>query len=489
MKDLENIDDLFSSSLENFEVAPPKEAKKAIEQTLHKQTTKRNKKGGWLLLSLISLSIFSAAMFVQNNNNKNQNVTFEKRLAQDLKTENKNSSSVEDAKTKAVSSLNKKTDNAVDLMKLKSASNDHIGTKLNPKPTNSFTASAIKMQHQAINLPTKIAQSNFEQPHLIAQNESTKHKEDGLNLNNFFDEVNESTTLLAQNSIKDTQNNSPAKPTNEANLAFDKTKADDVIVDSSVAESTPFALPEKIEEARPAPTNFYIAFNLGTGLNTNNYSNNNLISAQELKDSIVFNKPYLSAQLLFGVKYNKLSISTGVGIYKLNDKVKYSYINQKMERIFVDSIYIDPITNDTIVKRNVPIDTLMNYYTNNAQQSTYNILQIPFLATYKYTLAKRLQLDISAGGALNILLQSKGNYKESIVGNIAEYGSTSNNPLKTFNFNAQAIIGISYNINDRTSMQFALPFQIGLSNFYNKEYFIDRRVNSLGVQCGLKYNF
>jgi hypothetical protein len=131
----------------------------------------------------------------------------------------------------------------------------------------------------------------------------------------------------------------------------------------------------------------------------------------------------------------------------------------------------------------------MNYYTNNAQQSTYNILQIPFLATYKYTLAKRLQLDISAGGALNILLQSKGNYKESIVGNIAEYGSTSNNPLKTFNFNAQAIIGISYNINDRTSMQFALPFQIGLSNFYNKEYFIDRRVNSLGVQCGLKYNF
>ena len=78
MKDIENIDDLFSSSLENFEVAPPQEAKKAIEQALHKQLAKKNNKGGWLLLAIITLSIFSAAMFVQNKNNKYQNVSFKK---------------------------------------------------------------------------------------------------------------------------------------------------------------------------------------------------------------------------------------------------------------------------------------------------------------------------------------------------------------------------------------------------------------------------
>ena len=490
MKDIENIDDLFSSSLENFEVAPPQEAKKAIEQALHKQLAKKNNKGGWLLLAIITLSIFSAAMFVQNKNNKHQNVSFKKSLASDLKTENKNASIDEDTKTNTVNSLKRQTDQSINLIKLTSVGNHHSHTKLESKPSNSLTASTNKTQPKEQNRQAKIAQANIAPSHLMAQNESTKHTEDGLKTSNFIDKTTESTTLLAQNSIRDLQNSTVAKPPNKDNLAFDNPKTDVVAIDSFLTEATtPFLVPEKIDEPKPATSNFYIAFSFGTGFNTNHYGKNNSITAQELKDSIVFNKPYLGAQLLLGVNYKQLSISTGIGIYKLNDKVKYSYINQKMERIFVDSIYIDPITNDTIVKRNVPVDTLMNYYTNNAQQSTHSILQIPFLATYKYTLTKRLQLDISAGGALNVLLHSKGNYKESIIGTIAEYESNSNTPLKTFNFSAQAIIGVSYSINNRTSMQFALPIQIGLSNFYNKEYFIDRRVNSAGVQCGLKYNF
>jgi hypothetical protein len=225
------------------------------------------------------------------------------------------------------------------------------------------------------------------------------------------------------------------------------------------------------------------------GYNSNHFTNQNTIATQELKDSIQFNKPYYNVQLLGGMQLKKLAISTGISLFKQTEKTQYSYINQKIERILVDSIYIDAITHDTIVKHNVPVDTLMNSYQTNTNQTVYTSLQIPIILSYQILLGTRFTLDLSAGGAVNILLQSKGNYKVSATGTLADYQTKAKAPLQTFSYNALALLGLNYDLNGSTSLHFAIPFQIGLSNVYKKGYYIDKNVNSAGLQVGLKYNF
>jgi hypothetical protein len=259
--------------------------------------------------------------------------------------------------------------------------------------------------------------------------------------------------------------------------------------DSAIDNVPENTTPIKIVEPKPKSRSYFVALNLGLGFNSNHFTNQNTIARQELNDSIKFNKPYNNVQLIGGMQLNKLAISTGISFYKQTEKIQYSYINQKMESILVDSIYIDPVTHDTIVKHNVPVDTLMNHYQTNTAQTVYTSLQIPIILNYKILLGTRFTLDLSAGGAINILLQSKGNYKVSATGTLSDYQTKSKAPLQTFSFNALALIGLDYALNGNTSLQFGIPFQIGLSNVYKKEYFIDKNVNSVGLQMGLKYHF
>jgi hypothetical protein len=109
MKDLENIDDLFSRSLENFEVQPPSDAKKAIENALHKKANKKSRKGGWLLLAIVSMSVLATAMFVQNKSSNKivTNIPFDNegensQLNANSKLENFNSSDPKIAQSKPI---------------------------------------------------------------------------------------------------------------------------------------------------------------------------------------------------------------------------------------------------------------------------------------------------------------------------------------------------------------------------------------------------
>jgi hypothetical protein len=483
MKDLENIDDLFSRSLENFEVPPPSDAKKAIENALHKKANKKSRKGGWLLLAIVSMSVLATAMFVQNKSNDKivTNIPFDnesntRQLNANSKLENFNSSDPKIAQSKPIKKpvetiiSRKANEKYVNIDGNTSAShhqianhNTQIKTKRNQIETDDLSANQNALYRE----PSEVLEANISNNINIPQDghlEATK-----LHTDNVVDQQ------LAQ--VETVKNNDAE--TNEL-----KTLKDSAI--DNVPENT---TPIKIVEPKPKSRSYFVALNLGLGFNSNHFTNQNTIARQELNDSIKFNKPYSNVQLIGGMQLNKLAISTGISFYKQTEKIQYSYINQKMESILVDSIYIDPVTHDTIVKHNVPVDTLMNHYQTNTAQTVYTSLQIPIILNYKILLGTRFTLDLSAGGAINILLQSKGNYKVSATGTLSDYQSKSKAPLQTFSFNALTLIGLDYALNGNTSLQFGIPFQIGLSNVYKKEYFIDKNVNSVGLQIGLKYHF
>jgi hypothetical protein len=488
MKELENIDDLFSSSLENFEVAPPMEAKKAIEKALDKQLSKKNNKGGWLLLAIISISILATAMFVESKSNKNE--------SQKAKANSKN-------ENKGLTNYNKLKPKAKDAKAISSQSNAISGvtatSKINSNPIHESITSKANNLNQVTASIVKTKQQNKHQKNNIFRSESKSinnlKSSENSDLNNpkLNDKAEENEMMKSQNQeeqilLSASEQARTVEKLNNEIIQENEMPTNKTEVDSSFNEisSTPSAI--ILEEPKPKAQRYFIAFNVGTGLNANQYGKNNSVSIQELKDSIIFNKPYLSTKFLFGVQHNNLSISSGIGFFKQNEKMKYSYIDKKMQRILVDSIYIDPITSDTIVKHNVPVDTLMDIYRTNEEQTVYNLLQIPIIGNYSYAFAGRFRLDVSAGGAINILLQSKGNYKVSPDGSVSEYQSKTNAPIKAINFTAIAMIGLTYDINNKISMQLAFPFQLGLSNFYKREYFISRKVNSTGVQLGLKYD-
>lgn len=487
MKDLQNIDDLFSRSLENFEVPPPIDAKKAIDQELHKKANKKNRKGGWLLLAIVSMSVIATAMFVQNKNNHN------------MATINKTESEANEVQMKinSVSDYSSEQDLSSSSKNLISEENEKEieTTSFNDSPKlNEYTEKQQQNNHQITNTTNTAKALNIKEkgPDLLKSSE-TPNKQSSNEVINKLSKSNEITNTHAEPltldnfKVSEEMKEPIAMNQNAIMASVDQTSI--VANDSAMEAPSENNGPNKIVEPRPKSRSYFVAINYGMGFNSNHFDKSNSVATQELKDSIKFNKPYYNVQLLGGMQFNNFSIATGISIFKQTEKIQYSYINQSLERILVDSIYIDPITNDTIVKHNVPVDTLMNHYKTNTNQTVYTALQIPLIMSSHILLGERFVLNLSAGGAVNILLHSKGNYKVSSAGSLSDYESKSKAPLQTFSFNAMAIIGLNYNLNGRTSLQFALPFQIGLSNVYKKEYFIHKNVNSAGLQIGLKYDF
>jgi hypothetical protein len=483
MKDLENIDDLFGSALENYKVAPPLDAKLAIEKELSKRSIKKNnrKKGGWLLLAITSISIMATAMFVQQKSTQtttekaiNSTELFEKQNEKEHKNNVVTNSNIE------IKSNNNEIKSAIEIALSKEQNlNENKTTAYNgnQKLNNSIKNKANKNQGSkqenyftSYNKPSETAMN-------IASNVVLENIENNSSVNG---------SIEAQDKIESNIINSTKAIESKEN---EITQNDELAADSALSDLPPSNIAAEIISPQPKTKRAFISMHVGSGTSMNHFYKNNNIAKQELKDSVYFNKPYLSANLMGGMEFNQISVSSGLGFYQLYEKVAYSAIGQRKTQILVDSIYINPITLDTIVKHNVPVDTTLNYYTKNEVQNTYSILQIPILIGYKFVIGTNWELDLSSGGSFNLLINSKGNYKISPQGALAGDQSKTQKPYKNYSFSALAMVGLTYHIQEKMSLQMALPVQIGLNNFNKNEYFIRRSLYNIGLQLGLKYHF
>lgn len=485
MKDLENIDKLFSSSLENYEVTPPAEAKIAIEKQLLQIAGKKNnrKKGGWLLLLITSCSIFATAMFVQTRQKKTQTIaqkqieapadnTVEAYDTSNQLKENNTSNAKNETVTKKV-----QIEHITKVASQKSQQNNLI-VKAVSSTENKISENNININEKLLNDASNSANTlSIKTTNLTELFQSNKNSNDAVTPINVDEQIKNDL-------IKNGESQLVASSVNNVEIDI----KNDILSDSALTQTPEPVAPAKIDEPKSKMNHGFIGLLVGSGLNSNYFNHSNTIATQELKDSIKFSAPYLSAQFTGGLYFKGWEISSGLGIMQQNEKVKYSYVSQQKTQILVDSIYIDPITHDTIVKHNVTVDTLIKTYKTNEVLSQYTYLQIPLLIGYRLPVGMKWLIDFKLGGSVNMLLKSKGNYKSSYVGSLEDYSSKSNAPIRTINFNALAVFGINYQLTEKAMLQVSFPFQVGLSNVYKKEYFINKSVNSVGVQLGIKYD-
>lgn len=484
MKYLEKIDDFFSSSLENFEVAPPVDAKKAIATELKKLSPKKNKKGGWLLLAITSVSVIATAMYVsKSSNNKHQELTkVAKATISKERLALNNTTIIEEqkqAEAVVINSTNAIQNSTPDVEKslVNSLTTGHV---YNARDINS-TPNTTSSLSQQLTKTADATNNSSEENSAKATDEIEAHKP----VEERHSDKTSTADLMTETSSTQAEQVS-ANVNSENSILEEQVNANE---ETAVPENPLTQVKEKPTVPVVKATHYYVLANAGMGVNSNHFYKSNVVAEHELKDSMVFNKPYLNVQLIAGIHKGSLGVATGINIIKQTEKLQYSYIEQKSQTILVDSIYINPVTHDTIITHNVPVDTLMNYYKTNHVQTVFTTLQLPLFFTYNYYFLRNWGVDVSVGGSVNFLLGSNGNYKTSPTGSLSEYTTKGNAPLKNVSFNAQAMLGLNYMFNQNSSLLLSVPFQLGLSNIYKKEYFIDRSINTTGMQIGYKYTF
>ncbi|MFN4811361.1 MAG: hypothetical protein ACK5HE_08870 [Bacteroidota bacterium] len=497
MKDKEPIDKLFRQSLEHYEVTPPPALKRAVEDALETEKQKRSSGLGGMraLIAILLLGILSGALLIANNLISVPKSSAIKRNAKSTKyfAVVETSPSIRDIKTKQTDIqshhvIGVSTEPNLTVRKgifLDSKKNDSRYQQQLQLNNHTTVVANINMHHvnssQTSNSPIYggSTQINIPQPNINSS--QTGSKLDAYP--SYKETVTDAFATTENSGLSNVSEVSNPKRTEEI-------KAENLTNnDSAATENLPTHVDKKIPQPNATHSQFFVALTSGTGLNYNSFYQTNSISKRELNDSIGFNKPYFQVQLLAGINFHNLSLTSGIGLMQQYEKIKYAYFDSKVQRIFVDSIYIDPVTFDTIVKHHVPVDTIVKSYRSNQVQTTYTELQLPLMLSYGKVLSKRFKIDVSVGGVMQVLIQSKGNYKTAPNETLSDFQSKEAAPLRHVNFSALAAAGLCYKLNDRTELMLVMPFQFGLSNFYNRSYFIARRVNSIGTQIGCKMSF
>jgi hypothetical protein len=496
MKDKEPIDKLFRQSLEHYEATPPPAFKKAVEDALEAEKQKRSRGLGGMraLTAFLLLGILSGAILLAYNliSEPKFLATKSKAKSSACFAEVETSPSIRRIKTKQTEkqSLQVKRVNTESTLPIRKG-NIRDSKKIDLKQQQQLqfnkhtTVVANVVKHHA-----SVAQTNnppiykgstkikiTEPISTFETNNQLLHKSSNNEIATFAS-VTSYNSLLSYvstvSSVLESVDNIASAPEGS---------------DSAEAGNLPSNMEENIPQPHATHGQFFVALTSGTGFNYKSFYNHNSISKKELYDSMGFNKPYFQAQLIAGVSIQNFSLSSGIGLMQQYEKIKYSYLDSNVQRFYVDSIYIDPVTFDTIVMHHVPVDTVVKSYRSNQLQTTYTMLQLPLMISYGKVLSKRFKIDVSAGGVMQVLMQSKGNYKTSPNGTLSDFQSKEAAPLKRVNFSALAAAGLCYKLNNRTELMLVMPFQFGLVNFYTRNYFISKRVNSAGIQIGIKTNF
>ena len=184
-----------------------------------------------------------------------------------------------------------------------------------------------------------------------------------------------------------------------------------------------------------------------------------------------------------GRSLGNFKIKTGVAFMQWKEQLAFSYTSKDYVTAIGDSIIING--TDTVIKHNIPVQILSTTYKANANKTNYTYLQIPVFIGYTIPLNK-LEIDFTAGLIFNQLLKSKGNYKQFETNKVIDYASKNSAPLRKNYFTVQLAIGASYSINDKIKLMLNLPFGIGLQSIYTNNYVVNRKINLLGAQMGIR---
>lgn len=430
MKEQNELEHLFSSTFDGFEVTPPSHIKSAIDESLFSGKTPVHKKRGFIWLfpviglffigSFISLSFKTRQQSLQTNSENTVNSTENKfalnQESRSKSTMNKEKSSMNASEDKTkISNIDghqstfsfDKKDQSVSKDQTKLSDNKTVQGKIGSKTvskkrlkSNRGHEFSGKANHTTIkgskgnkDIETKKDQGFIDEPDQYA----------GLSSDNSADNTSKSD---AEN-VKENEKES-------ADLAKNEQIGDSSQTTSS-ASNTGQENPGKIKpQDNLNPSKWSIGLYAGTFFGVNSLSSNSN-NYYEIKSPAGFNSSF---EVNYGLN-SKWSITAGLSFSTFNERVSAVIYDTTFipNGTTVEYIYLNPALQDSIIDSIVTVNYITEIAESNvAQKINYSVFSLPIYGSFSIFNKGYWSSSLMAGIRLNYNKATVTNLYEGIPG-------------------------------------------------------------------------
>lgn len=228
------------------------------------------------------------------------------------------------------------------------------------------------------------------------------------------------------------------------------------------------------------------------------YTITSLKAADGYEDYLQYRKdhesPAISVSTGLDVRFNirKWHIQTGLGYSEYKQYRNYNNSFKALDSLSsyyqTDTIwgwiYDPPNVGEPIV---LGYDTtfIPVYNTTNEGYNRWSYIEVPLIAGYKFKTG-RFSLDVGTGISCAFLINAEGNVPHLDEDNRFNNLSDLNDEMNKYLFNYILQVGASYHLTPQWSINFSPFYKQNLNSVFNKNYPIDQKFRSIGINFGLK---
>lgn len=234
----------------------------------------------------------------------------------------------------------------------------------------------------------------------------------------------------------------------------------------------------------------------------------NYISRRKEEESAAF---FSSYSLHFGMKLNRISISTGIELNQYGERIDYSdWLLGDIENINpVVNYFSDSLMNTVYyyIQGNEFNQTNFIYFTDSLVSFDTSITQgqiakdlstfesktmlsyfeVPMLFDYSIFQKRNLTISLNTGISLGFLRATRGFYLNPELDEVFELKN--NDSFRKTILNGRIGACVSWNIAGKTSLFVQPNFRFNLQSTFNKNANINQRYNAIGLQFGVMKGF
>ena len=436
MKEQNELEHLFSSTFDGFEVTPPSHIKSAIDESLFSAKTPVHKKRGfiWLfpLIGFFFIGSFITLSFnTRNHSTKISNSSSTQFANQTTYASAKDSKTLNDTENQTIITKNQYADSNGNQSKLANEQHQFSGVnntqknkvegKLNDVKNNVKTSELFKKGgfKNAINQPTNA--SKTQKSKTQKTKEKTQKASERSNviddvmkdkLNDNFALTGKSTEDSATQTIsKDLSKNEEKAKEDQNEKQEDATSINEKQKESvaSVDTSKSSIQPTQITPLF-TPSKWSIGLYTGTFFGVNSLSSNSN-NYYEIKSPAGFNSSF---EVNYGLN-GKWSITAGLSYSTFNERISAVIYDTTFipNGTTVEYIYLNPALQDSIIDSIVTVNYITEIAESNvAQKINYSVFSLPIYGSFSLFNKGNWSSSLMAGIRMN--------YNRAIVTNLYE---------------------------------------------------------------------
>ncbi|MEN9997205.1 MAG: hypothetical protein RI922_195 [Bacteroidota bacterium] len=435
MKEQNELEHLFSSTFDGFEVTPPSHIKSAIDESLFSGKAPVHKKRGFIwLFPLIGfffiVSFITLSFNTRNHSTKISNSSSTQLANQTTYASAKDSKTVNNTENQTIITENQHADSNGNQSKLANEQHQFFGVNNTQKNKVEGKLNDVKNNVKTSELFKKGGFKNeINQPTKKSKNQKTKEKaQKASERSNVIDDFSKDKLndnfALAVNSTEDSE--TEAKSTNiskneeKAKEGQNEKHEDATSINEKQKESVASVDTSKssIQETQIAPlfnpSKWSIGLYTGTFLGVNSLSSNSN-NYYEINSPAGFNSSF---EVNYGLN-SKWSITAGLGYSTFNESVSAVIYDTTFipNGTTVEYIYLNPALQDSIIDSIVTVNYITEIAASNAAQKiNYSVFSLPIYGSFSLFKKGNWSSSLMAGIRLNFNKATVTNLYEGIPG-------------------------------------------------------------------------